>query len=103
MVHLLRHPCFQPALASRVRSSSGSNEALGRQSPFTERERAALQLTDAITLIGDSHVPRDVFESARGHFEDKELAELIWAVIVINAWNRMAVTARSLPGEYTPG
>jgi alkylhydroperoxidase family enzyme len=59
--------------------------------------------TDAITLIGDSHVPRDVFESARGHFEDKELAELIWAVIVINAWNRMAVTARSLPGEYTPG
>jgi alkylhydroperoxidase family enzyme len=70
---------------------------------FTERERAALQLTDAMTLIADSHVPRDVFESVRGYFEDKELAQLIWAVIVINAWNRMAVTARSLPGDYTPG
>jgi len=70
---------------------------------FTERERAALQLTDAMTLIADSHVPSDVFESVRRHFEDKELAQLIWAVIVINAWNRMAVTARSLPGEYTPG
>ena len=70
---------------------------------FTERERAAIQLTDAMTLIADSHVPRDVFESVRGYFEDKELAQLIWAVIVINAWNRMAVTARSLPGDYTPG
>jgi AhpD family alkylhydroperoxidase len=70
---------------------------------FTERERAALQLTDAMTLIADSHVPRDIFASARAHFQDGELAQLIWAVIVINAWNRMAVTVRTLPGEYTPG
>jgi len=70
---------------------------------FTERERAALQLTDAITLIADSHVPRDAFDAARTHFEDRELAQLIWAVIVINAWNRMAVTSRALPGEYAPG
>ncbi|MGA9115008.1 MAG: carboxymuconolactone decarboxylase family protein [Candidatus Dormiibacterota bacterium] len=70
---------------------------------FTERERAALQLTDAITLIADSHVPRDAFDAARTHFEERELAQLIWAVVVINAWNRVAVTSRALPGEYEPG
>ncbi len=70
---------------------------------FTERERAALQLTDAITLIADSHVPRDAFEAARAHFDERELAQLIWAVVVINAWNRVAVTSRTLPGEYEPG
>jgi AhpD family alkylhydroperoxidase len=70
---------------------------------FTERERAALQLTDAITLIADSHVPRGAFDAARAHFEEGELAQLIWAVVVINAWNRVAVTSRALPGEYQPG
>jgi AhpD family alkylhydroperoxidase len=70
---------------------------------FTERERAALQLTDAITVIADSHVPRDAFDVARSHFEERELAQLIWAVVVINAWNRVAVTSRALPGEYQPG
>lgn len=70
---------------------------------FTERERAALELTDAMTLIAGTHVPRAVFDAARAQFEEKELAQLIWAVIVINAWNRLAVTARTLPGEYRPG
>ena len=70
---------------------------------FTERERAALQLTDAITVIADSHVPRDAFDVARSHCEERALAQLIWAVVVINAWNRVAVTSRALPGEYQPG
>lgn len=70
---------------------------------FTERERAALLLTDAVTRIGDGHVPREVYDVARAHFEDQELAQLIWAIVVINAWNRVAVTARTLPGEYEPG
>jgi AhpD family alkylhydroperoxidase len=70
---------------------------------FTDRERAALLLTDAITLVADGHVPPDVFELARAEFEDDELAELIWAITAINAWNRVAIATRMLPGEYQPG
>jgi AhpD family alkylhydroperoxidase len=69
---------------------------------FTERERAALQLTDNMTLIADSHVPRDAFDEARAQFDDEEFGQLIWAIIVINAWNRMAITTRTLPGQYRP-
>jgi AhpD family alkylhydroperoxidase len=70
---------------------------------FSARERAALQLTDAMTLVADTHVPREVFASASAQFEEAELAQLIWAIVVINAWNRIAVTSRTLPGEYHPG
>jgi AhpD family alkylhydroperoxidase len=70
---------------------------------FTERERAALQLTDAITNVAQTRVPREAYEVARQHFAEEELAQLIWAIVVINAWNRVAVTARLLPGEYRPG
>jgi AhpD family alkylhydroperoxidase len=69
---------------------------------FTERERAALALTDTVTLLADSHVPREVFDQAREHFADEELAQLIWAIAVINAWNRVGVTTRMLPGNYKP-
>jgi AhpD family alkylhydroperoxidase len=70
---------------------------------FTDRERAALALTDAVTLVATSHVPREVYDAARDHFDDEELAQLIWAITVINAWNRVAVATRMLPGEYQPG
>ena len=69
---------------------------------FTDRERAALWLTDEITLIAGTHVPREAFEAAREHFPDEELAQLIWAIIGINAWNRLAVATRMRPGEYVP-
>jgi AhpD family alkylhydroperoxidase len=69
---------------------------------FSERERAALQLTDAITLIAGAHVPRDVFDAARDHFDGEELVQLIWAITAINAWNRVAITTRMRPGEYQP-
>jgi len=69
---------------------------------FSDRERAALELTDAVTLIADSHVPSDVFEAARGHFDDEELTQLIWAITAINAWNRVAIATRMRPGEYRP-
>lgn len=69
---------------------------------FTERERAALALTDEMTLLSDRHVPRDAFDAARAQFDDDELAQLIWAITVINAWNRIAVATRMLPGEYQP-
>jgi AhpD family alkylhydroperoxidase len=77
--------------------------AVWHEAPFfSERERAALQLTDVITLIADSHVPREAFDAARAHFDDEELAQLIWAITAINAWNRIAVTTRMLPGQYQP-
>jgi AhpD family alkylhydroperoxidase len=69
---------------------------------FTDRERAALQLTDAITLVADTHVPRETFDTAREHFDDDELVKLIWAITTINAWNRIAIATRMLPGEYEP-
>jgi AhpD family alkylhydroperoxidase len=65
---------------------------------FTERERAAFALTDAVTLLADTRVPRDVYEAAAEHFDEPELAQLIWRIVAINAWNRVAVTTRMLPG-----
>jgi AhpD family alkylhydroperoxidase len=69
---------------------------------FTERERAALELTDAVTRVADTHVPRDVYDRTREHFDEAELGQLIWAIVVINAWNRLAITARSRAGGYRP-
>jgi AhpD family alkylhydroperoxidase len=69
---------------------------------FSERERAALQLTDAITLVSDGQVPREVFDSAREQFDDEELTQLLWAITAVNAWNRVAISTRMLPGEYRP-
>jgi AhpD family alkylhydroperoxidase len=69
---------------------------------FSERERAALQLTDDITSIAGSHVPSETFETAREQFADEELAQLIWAITAINAWNRIAIATRIRPGEYEP-
>jgi AhpD family alkylhydroperoxidase len=65
---------------------------------FDERERAALALTDAVTLVHDGHVPRGIYEAAAEQFEEAELAQLIWTIVAINAWNRIAVTTRMLPG-----
>jgi len=69
---------------------------------FTDRERAALALTDAVTLVAETHVPREVFDAAREHFGDEELTQLLWAITAINAWNRVAIATRMLPGEYEP-
>jgi AhpD family alkylhydroperoxidase len=64
---------------------------------FDDKERAALALTDAVTLISDEHVPRDVWDEASAYFEPDELAQLVWAITVINAWNRIAITTRMVP------
>jgi AhpD family alkylhydroperoxidase len=69
---------------------------------YSERERAALALTEAMTLIADG-IPEQVYDDAADHFEPNELAALIWAVAVINTWNRVAITARDpVPGTYEP-
>jgi AhpD family alkylhydroperoxidase len=72
-----------------------------RDAPYyTERERAALEWTESLTNITDGHVPDTVWDAVRGHFTDKELADLSWAVAVINAWNRVAIAFRSEAGRY---
>ncbi len=74
-----------------------------RESPFyTDRERAALALTEAVTLIADGHVPDDVFEQARAHFTEAELVSLVMAIVAINSWNRLSITFRAVPGTYQP-
>jgi AhpD family alkylhydroperoxidase len=74
-----------------------------REAPYyTERERAAFALTEAVTLIPGG-VPDDVFEEASRHFEPSEVAALIWAIALINAWNRVAIPSRDpTPGSYEP-
>jgi AhpD family alkylhydroperoxidase len=68
-----------------------------RESPFfTARERAALALTEAVTLLHAGPVPDAVYDEAARHFEEPELAQVIFAIVAINAWNRIAVTAQLL-------
>ncbi|HEX7601313.1 MAG TPA: carboxymuconolactone decarboxylase family protein, partial [Polyangiaceae bacterium] len=75
-----------------------------RETPFfTERERAALAWTEAVTLVSADQVPDDVYELARVSFGDKELVDLTLAVIAINGWNRLAIAFRSPVGDYHPG
>jgi AhpD family alkylhydroperoxidase len=69
--------------------------AAWRQVPlFSDRERAALALTEAVTFLTDGHVPDEVYQSAAQHFDDTELAHLLWTIAAINVWNRMAVATR---------
>lgn len=70
---------------------------------FTERERAALEFTEAVTVPTDGYVPDDVFEVAAKHFTEPELAALLSLVVAINAWNRVGVAARAWEvGSYQP-
>jgi AhpD family alkylhydroperoxidase len=74
-----------------------------RETPFySDKERAALALTEAVTLIREGHVPDAVFEEARGQFSEAEILNLTLAIATINLWNRLAITLRSVPGEYQP-
>jgi AhpD family alkylhydroperoxidase len=69
-----------------------------RETPFfTERERAALEWTEALTLVAQSHVPDSVWEAVRPHFDDKELTELTLLVTSINSWNRFSIAFRKMP------
>ncbi|MEV8230961.1 carboxymuconolactone decarboxylase family protein [Streptomyces sp. NPDC079167] len=70
---------------------------------YTEKEIAAIQLTEAVTVLTDGFVPDEVYAKAAKQFEEAELARLIAAITVINAWNRFGVTCRMAPGHYTPG
>jgi AhpD family alkylhydroperoxidase len=74
-----------------------------RETPFyTDRERAALAWTEAVTLVSETHVPDDVYEQAREQFSEEELANLTLAIVAINGWNRFAISFRTAPGTYQP-
>jgi AhpD family alkylhydroperoxidase len=72
-----------------------------RESPFyTERERAALEWTETITLIAGKDVPDDVYERVTKQFSAEELANLTLAIATINSWNRLSIPFRIVPGSY---
>jgi AhpD family alkylhydroperoxidase len=74
-----------------------------RDTPFfTERERAALAWTEAVTQLGRDGVPDDVYQTARAHFDEAELVRLTMAVVAINGWNRLAISFRAEVGGYQP-
>ena len=74
-----------------------------RETPFfTGRERAALALTEAVTLVHDGRVPDAVYAEAAESFDEAQIAALIWAATVINAYNRIAIATRMAPGGYQP-
>ncbi|HEV2245419.1 MAG TPA: carboxymuconolactone decarboxylase family protein [Terriglobia bacterium] len=74
-----------------------------RETPFfSDRERAALAWTEAITLIAASHAPDDVYEEARKQFSEEELVNLTIAIVAINGWNRLSIAFRAVPGSYQP-
>ena len=68
-----------------------------RESPlYTERERAALAWTEAVTLVSETHVPDEVWEETKAFFSDEEMVKLTVLVATINAWNRIAISFRSV-------
>ena len=72
-----------------------------REAPFyTERERAVLAWTEAVTLIADGHAPGEVYKEVRKHFTDVELVNLTLAIVAINGWNRLNIAFRTFPGTY---
>ncbi len=69
---------------------------------YSERERAALAWTEAVTLVSETHVPDAVYEQARRHFTEEELVNLTLAVVAINGWNRLCIAFRVIAGSYQP-
>jgi alkylhydroperoxidase family enzyme len=69
---------------------------------YTDKERAALAWTEAITLVSETHVPDSVYQEVRTFFTEKEIVDLTFVVTTINAWNRLAIALRAVPGHYRP-
>jgi AhpD family alkylhydroperoxidase len=95
---------------TKVARSIGETEqrlyavSLWREAPFySDRERAALAWTEAVTLVSVDHVPDDTYELARAQFSEKELIDLTVAIVAINGWNRFAVAFRTVPGTFQVG
>jgi len=78
--------------------------AAWREAPFfTERERAALAFTEAVTLVAETHVPDEAYEAVAAYYSPEEIAALLSLIVVINAWNMLSVSTRAwVPGSYEP-
>jgi AhpD family alkylhydroperoxidase len=107
---LINGCAFCVDMHTKVARSLGETEqrlyevGLWREAPFyTERERAALAWTEAVTLVHVDHVPDDVYAMVRQQFDEKELVELTAAVVAINGWNRLAIAFRTVPGTFQLG
>jgi AhpD family alkylhydroperoxidase len=75
-----------------------------RETPYySARERAALEWTEALTLVTPAGIADDVFERVRAQFSEQELAHLTLAIVSINGWNRLNIAARTVPGDYVAG
>jgi AhpD family alkylhydroperoxidase len=75
-----------------------------RETPYySAREQAALEWTEALTLVAETRVPDDVYERVREQFTEDELVHLSLAIVAINGWNRLNIAARTVPGDYVPG
>lgn len=77
-------------------------DAWEESSYYSDRERAALAWTDAVTNIQEGHVPNGVYDRVRKVFTEKELADLTFAIAAINGWNRLNIAARTVAGTYRP-
>lgn len=74
-----------------------------REAPFfTDVERAALELTEALTLVSTSRVPDDLYDRVRTHFNEKQYVQLVMAINTINTWNRLSIATGAVPGDYQP-
>lgn len=74
-----------------------------REAPYyTDRERAALEWTEAVTLVSENDVPDEVYENARKYFNEQELVQLTIGIVAINGWNRLAISFRTPAGTYEP-
>ncbi len=69
---------------------------------YSERERAALAWTEAVTKISEAHITDEIYQQVRQQFDDKELVDLTFVVIAINSWNRLAIPFHTPPGTYKP-
>ncbi len=75
-----------------------------RDTPYySASERAALEWTEVLTLVSETHVPDEVYERVREQFSEDELLHLTLAIVSINGWNRLNVAAHTVPGDYVPG
>jgi hypothetical protein len=93
--------CTRPPTASA--RTSLPLPAAGELWRYTERERAALVWTEALTMIAEHHVPDAVYNEARQYFSEQELVNLSLAVVAINGWNRLAISFRLEVGAYRAG
>jgi AhpD family alkylhydroperoxidase len=78
-------------------------DAWRETSLYSERERAALAWTEAVTLVAEGHVPDEAYDEASNHFTEQELVALTLAIAAVNSWNRLNIAFRMEAGNYRPG